>query len=186
MARWEAPDSATSSFLLTEAPHLDGKYTIFGHVESGGATVNKILRVPRDGTTPRERLTVLRARVIDNLAQYYAQHPRDPFDAVEHMATLAQDRRQTGITPITGSSEPVTWLPYLALAIVVLGVTGCIFPEHLAKKHLRSLLMLNVLIGGFGLLILCIPLGHRTTWLAPVLFLGLFGLFKLMSRFENN
>jgi hypothetical protein len=145
-----------------------------------------MLRRPRDGITPQERLTVLRARVIDNIEQYYARHPRGPFDVVDLQAALVQDTGNTKPAKPTGSSDPVSWLRYLIMAMVVLGAIGCIFPERFTKKHLVSFLMLNVLIGGFGLLILFIPLGHRQTWLTPVLFLSLFSLFKLMSRFENG
>ena len=44
MARTSDPDSADSQFFITyaAAPQLDGKYTIFGHVESGMEFVDKI------------------------------------------------------------------------------------------------------------------------------------------------
>ena len=44
------PNSATSSFavVLGDAPNLDGEYTLFGYLESGAATVNRILSRPRE------------------------------------------------------------------------------------------------------------------------------------------
>jgi peptidylprolyl isomerase len=44
MARTSDPDSADSQFFITyaAAPQLDGKYTIFGHVQSGMEFVDKI------------------------------------------------------------------------------------------------------------------------------------------------
>ena len=44
MARTSDPDSADSQFFImfAAAPQLDGKYTIFGHVESGMEFVDRI------------------------------------------------------------------------------------------------------------------------------------------------
>ena len=44
MARSQHPDSANSQFFImfSEAPFLDGKYTIFGRVISGQDTVDLI------------------------------------------------------------------------------------------------------------------------------------------------
>jgi cyclophilin family peptidyl-prolyl cis-trans isomerase len=66
MARFDDPNSAETSFsiLLGPAPHLDGKYTVFGHVESGLEVVAKIERVDRDVTRPRRRVSVERAEVV--------------------------------------------------------------------------------------------------------------------------
>jgi len=74
MARWDDPNSATSSFsvLLHDAPHLDGQYTIFGHLHSGGSVINKILALPRVNEQPITRVTVKRAYVVSDLAAYFA------------------------------------------------------------------------------------------------------------------
>jgi cyclophilin family peptidyl-prolyl cis-trans isomerase len=65
MARTEDPDSATSSFFLVtaRAPALDGKYTVFGKVESGIEVVQKIEAVAVNGETPVERVELVRVRV---------------------------------------------------------------------------------------------------------------------------
>ena len=49
MARTNDPDSADSQFFICFAPaaFLDGKYTIFGHVESGMEFVDKIKKGDR-------------------------------------------------------------------------------------------------------------------------------------------
>ena len=65
MARWDDPDSATSSFsvLLGDAPHLDGKYTVFGEVTDGEETLRRMEEVEtrRDGifVMPKERIEIL-------------------------------------------------------------------------------------------------------------------------------
>ncbi len=65
MARTEDPDSATSSFFLVtaRATALDGKYTVFGRVESGLDVVQKIEAVAVNGETPIARVELRRVRV---------------------------------------------------------------------------------------------------------------------------
>ena len=50
MARSAHPDSAGSQFFIcvTDAPFLDGKYTVFGEVVKGMEVVDKIVLQPRD------------------------------------------------------------------------------------------------------------------------------------------
>ncbi len=50
MARSRHPDSAGSQFFIvvTEAPHLDGQYTVFGEVTEGMDVVDKIVSQRRD------------------------------------------------------------------------------------------------------------------------------------------
>ncbi|KAM3264988.1 Peptidyl-prolyl cis-trans isomerase CYP23 [Capsicum chinense] len=64
MGRYDDPDSGASSFsmLLGDAPHLDGKYTIFGKVTKGDETLTKLEQLPtrREGifVMPTERITI--------------------------------------------------------------------------------------------------------------------------------
>ena len=50
MARSRDPNSASSQFFIVvkDAPHLDGKYSVFGEVTEGMAVVDQIVAVPRD------------------------------------------------------------------------------------------------------------------------------------------
>lgn len=67
MARYDDDlDSAESSFsiLLEPAPHLDGKYTIFGELERGADVLRAIADAPRNGVTPVDRIVVEQAVVL--------------------------------------------------------------------------------------------------------------------------
>ena len=59
MARSAHPDSAGSQFFIcvTDAPFLDGKYTVFGEVVKGMEVADKIVSLPRDGNdNPNDRI----------------------------------------------------------------------------------------------------------------------------------
>jgi peptidyl-prolyl cis-trans isomerase B (cyclophilin B) len=66
MARLDDPASASTSFFICTgpAPSLDGKYTVFGRVIDGMATVEALDAVPVDGEAPRERVEIRSARVV--------------------------------------------------------------------------------------------------------------------------
>lgn len=63
MARTSDPDSAETSFfiVLGPAPHLDGKYTIFGKVVDGFDTIELIEKAPRNGEVPHQRIELIEA-----------------------------------------------------------------------------------------------------------------------------
>ena len=59
MARSSDPNSAGSQFFIcvSDAPHLDGQYTVFGEVTDGLDVVDKIVAQPRDqNDNPLERI----------------------------------------------------------------------------------------------------------------------------------
>lgn len=65
MARASDPDSADTSFfiVLGPAPHLDGKYTIFGKVVDGFDTIELIEKAARHGETPDQRIELIEAAI---------------------------------------------------------------------------------------------------------------------------
>ncbi|HYL97340.1 MAG TPA: peptidylprolyl isomerase [Blastocatellia bacterium] len=65
MARGDDPDSGNTSFFicLGPAPHLDGKYAIFGKVVAGGEVLDKFDKAPVEGQSPAERIELIQAVV---------------------------------------------------------------------------------------------------------------------------
>jgi peptidyl-prolyl cis-trans isomerase B (cyclophilin B) len=65
MARLDDPDSANTSFFIVTARSqlLDGKYTVFGSVESGRDVVEKIENVAVSGETPVEKIELRRVTI---------------------------------------------------------------------------------------------------------------------------
>ena len=66
MARGEDPASASTSFFICtgECRSLDGKYTVFARVVRGMDVVQAIGATPVDGETPKEKIVLVRARVV--------------------------------------------------------------------------------------------------------------------------
>jgi peptidyl-prolyl cis-trans isomerase B (cyclophilin B) len=66
MARFDAIDSATTSFfiVLGDHPDLDGTYTVFGRVVDGIDVVRKIGAVPNDQEKPLEPVDIYSMRVV--------------------------------------------------------------------------------------------------------------------------
>ncbi|CAL4980103.1 unnamed protein product [Urochloa decumbens] len=77
--RHNDPDSGGSSFsfLLGDAPHLDGQYAVFGRVTKGDDTLRKLERLP----TRREGIFVMPIERIEILSTYYYDIDVDSCEA---------------------------------------------------------------------------------------------------------
>ncbi len=64
-ARSADPNSATSQFFIMHgnAPHLDGQYTAFGKVVKGIEVVDAICDLPREGSSPVEKVEMKIKRI---------------------------------------------------------------------------------------------------------------------------
>ncbi len=66
MARGEDPASASTSFFICtgECRTLDGKYTVFARVVRGMDVVQAIGASPVEGETPKEKIALMKVRVV--------------------------------------------------------------------------------------------------------------------------
>jgi cyclophilin family peptidyl-prolyl cis-trans isomerase len=178
MARADGdPDSAETSFsvMLGDAPHLDGKYTVFGEVEKGMEVFDALCRVPRNGNQPVVWLTVLQAEVVESPEALAALHlaPARAVDVPE--AVRPEQPEATHAREIAGG----------ILLMVGCGLACFFAAGRLPGRVLVSLNLIGVLIGSFLLLVILVPPAQTRAWLALGLFLGILGVLKLMSRFES-
>jgi cyclophilin family peptidyl-prolyl cis-trans isomerase len=169
-------DSGCSSFsiLLGPAPHLDGRYTIFGEVERGMDVVDELSKVPVDGNRPRVQLEVTKAIVVPSAAQLAELNlvKAHPVEVAEALA----------------SGSPGASGPALAGGLVLIvgcGIVSFALANRLPGRVLTSLVLVNVLIGAFLLLIVLTPAAQASSVFAVAVFAGMLGTFKMMSRFES-
>jgi hypothetical protein len=159
---------------LGPAPHLDGKYTIFGALENGYDVLEQMENIPVDANSkPDIKLTVLQAEVVDakDLEKYLLAHPASVPDVSE-------------ITKRSESSKT-----YVALVIMIFGALCGLAIALLnpVRNRLRtSLAILLVLCNGFGTLILAsLEWKNQIPILGAALFMGLVAIFKLLGRFDT-
>lgn len=206
MARDDNPDSAESSFsvLLGDAPHLDGRYTIFGHVERGMEVFDAMLKVPADppGYQPAVRLTVLRMEAVDSFEDLSSAElaPARPVALTAEDYARWQARRTPAGSTAAGlltqedamSRAVHVVLVFSLVLMIAVGLSYYCLAGRLAPSRLLSLNLINVLIGGFVLFLLANPLAlsqaqqpESSRPMSLLLFAGLLGLFKLVGRFES-
>jgi len=185
MARWENnPDSAVSSFsiLLGNAPHLDGQYTVFGFLESGGSVVNKILSIPLRRGLPSKKIYIKNAYVVNHKEEYYSTNALDAEEITEVISPV-DSTDTTGLHRNNGLQNVMS---ILVGVIVVISLLGFVLQNRINKNHVVSLLLVNVLIGVFVLMIVLLPRSSSVPWLSVLLFAGMFALFRIMSNFERK
>lgn len=167
----DRPDSGETSFsiLLGDAPHLDGKYTVFGRLELGDDVLDLIERVARDEHhRPVVPIVVRRAEVVDS---------------PEALAGLGL--RRAGFYD-EGFGAQGRYLTWGALAAILCGLLLFALSRRLGPAALGSVGLLLVLGAFFGLFIAYVPRAHSSQWMALALFLGVPACFKLMNRFESQ
>jgi cyclophilin family peptidyl-prolyl cis-trans isomerase len=171
------PSGGQSSFcvMLGSAPHLDGKYTVFGRLEAGDDVLAELVKVPRLDRTPTTRLTIDRAEVMDVRAG-----PGPIYLAAAHPVG-----RSLGATSSTVDLSQRGLLGSGLLLIVLLAAAAAWFRARLPQPVVQALLLAVVLVGSFLLLAMLMPEAPRRPWLACLLFFGTVGVFKVLGRFET-
>lgn len=174
MARYEnKPDSAETSFsiLFGDAPHLDGKYTVFGRLEAGYDVLDAVGRVSRDaGHRPVRPIVVRRAEVVESAEALAAMTLRGADYSEQYPALYVAVKRM---------SWALGALAAAGLALFV--VSG----RKAVGQWAGPVGLLLVLVGFFGLMVAFVPTARATNWSSVLLFAGVVALFKLMNRFES-
>lgn len=170
------PDSAETSFsiLLVQAPHLDGKYTVFGKMERGFDVILEMLKAPRDASNrPLTRLGVTGTDVVDSAA--LATAGVRPATAV--LDARGAEGKDTDAVRVR-AALPVALVGLLCLLVFLLRA-------RLPPRHLVSINLLGVLVSVYALLVLLVPQGGISSTIGLAVFIALIATFKLMSRFES-
>jgi cyclophilin family peptidyl-prolyl cis-trans isomerase len=171
-------NSAESSFslLLARAPHLDGKYTVFGKVEWGMHVLGAIQYVPVDAkNAPLERITVNQA-AVKTAAELRAMLDRNELRGPQKLPDVPADPARGGpATPVL-----------VAIGVMMLcGLVTFLTAARLPPRQVSAFGLLTVLVGAFGLVMVFLPRARSSELLATALFFGVVALFKLMNRFES-
>jgi hypothetical protein len=171
MARHDGrPDSGETSFsiLLGDAPHLDGNYTVFGHLEAGADVLDLIERVARRGNQPVMPIVVRRAEVVDS---------------PQPLAGLSL--RPAGFYD-EGLGAPGRYLTWGGLAAILCGLLLFALSGRRLPVAFGSVGLMLVLVAFFGLFVAHVPRAGASSWTGIALFLGVPVVFKLMNRFEGQ
>ena len=182
-------DSATTSFsiLLGPAPHLDEKYTVIGHVEYGMDVVDELVKAPRIGAAPQQRLKVLTAGLVsaEQLIKQPPERARAIFQAPSNSESKEVDREA-----LRGASERHS-LFTIGLLLMIVCLLISVFVPKVTVKQTQTLNLTAVLIGAFLLVAINFDFLHMVVMtntgygVAIALFFGMLGVFRLMSRFES-
>ena len=164
---------ASFSILLGDAPHLDGKYTVFGELESGADVMEALERVPVSNGKPGLRLTISSVEVAETPEALQAKVLR---------RALPLAIGSSGARIPLAFSNPSAWTG-LAVTFSLLALTTLI--AALWGRGLRPVLFLNALVGGFALFVYVMPFSAGRPWLGCVILLGVAALFRAMSFFES-
>lgn len=161
MARQENDlDSAQMTFtiLLADAPHLDGKYTVFGKVEKGFEVLDALegVEVGKD-YLPKLPVNLFRATVA-------GEEPGVPHDF-----------------------SPPTGLLVLGAASVVIGLAAFLLAGRVLPRAAGPIGLTIVFAGFFAGFVAAVPRATAAeSNLVPLaLFLSLLAMFKLMNKYET-
>jgi len=187
MSHGREPGSGEASFsiLLVPAPHLDGKYTVFGRVVAGDRVLDSLAAVPKDAESrPFERLAI---RAIEVVAQKdMGTVTLKPAKRVVRPAAPPPAKAEPAEGAAKPSPEkPSPWIAGFLGVAGALGVAVFLGAGRLSARTLASLGLLIVLVGFLGAFTVLVPAAAGRPWLGVVLFASAIGIFKLMNRMET-
>ena len=176
MARREDDSgSARTSFsiLVGDSPHLDGKYTIFGHVEAGFDVLEEMTKVARDeNDRPRQRIEVLKAEVVPSL------------EALSRMYIAGAKPIGSAADPLSGGRLRGFFVASVTL-MIAMALVSFALSARLTKRVLASISLLICFVGAFALFIYFAPLSEPNHLHGIAVLVGILGVLRLMGKFEN-
>ena len=174
------PNSAETSFsfLLARAPHLDGKYTVFGELVWGGDVLAAIAATPRDAKNQPLDEIVVETAMVKSAAE------------VDRMRAAGQLRAATWSgRAAAGGGAPRPDATAIVLAgiglMMALSLAGFFLAGRLPPHRVSAFSLLTILVGAFLLLRELVPLARGSALAGTAVLVGLVALFKLMNRFES-
>jgi cyclophilin family peptidyl-prolyl cis-trans isomerase len=187
MARQDADvNSAETSFsiLLAPAPHLDGKYTIFGQLEFGAPLLTMLVKEPRDARNAPadppiiEQALVKNEREIAELRSAGELRPAQPMSAAAVATAVVEQQKAEAPRDLNhGLMAGIGLIMLCNLAVFLFGSRWSVQTQGAVN-------MMAVLIGAFLLFAQYGGAPKKTPLVGLALFFGVVGLFKLMNRFE--
>ncbi len=167
------PGGAQSSFsiMLGEAPHLDGKYSVFGQIVAGW----EVLAYLEDQKVNAIMEPVRSVHVIDAPVVDEADLPRMVLRGVI---------RRAGEPDL--ASLPGHWA-LLGAILLAVGIQTVILSSRQLPPVTRSVGLMVTLIGFFILFVVAVPraLGPQAGWIGVAVLVLSVGLFRLMATFER-
>jgi cyclophilin family peptidyl-prolyl cis-trans isomerase len=159
------------AFVLQPSPHLDGRYTVFGRVESGFDVLDEIAGLPTNSNW----------------------HPLIPVSLEQLTLVETQDeavlrrlpRRYLNAERLGVSRKGIRAEISLLAAVILFSTVALAFlGKALPPRTYAAARMTVVLVGAFGFVVVLAPLGPRAPLFGLALLVGVIALFKWMGRFE--
>lgn len=175
MSQDDAEHDAETSFgiLLADAPHLDGRYTVFGYVETGFEVLDAMTTVEKDiELRPLTPIKIERAELVESPAALARMRLRGP-------------RLEPSRQPAAGSHA---WLTWPIAAMMACALASARSAGRLPSRAVATLGLLTVLIGFFPLFAILTGVASTGTapWIGVLVFAGSIALFRLMAHLEGH
>jgi cyclophilin family peptidyl-prolyl cis-trans isomerase len=166
-----APGGSSFAILLSDAPHLDGSFNVFGAVEEGLDVLDEIGSVPvNSAARPLVRIEIQRAEILSRDAALLDRAPRRSLCSVLAAASDRGLRREIAAIVAT--------MLFGILSIAVLG-------RRLSTRVLATARIVIAAVAVLGLLVVLLPMAPHEPLLGGGLLFGLVAFFKVLNRFET-
>jgi cyclophilin family peptidyl-prolyl cis-trans isomerase len=168
------------SFLLTRAPHLDGKYTVFGELEWGNAVLVALAMSPRDAQNRPLREIIVEKALVKTAAEIDRMRAAGELQQV---VPLPRDATTLG-QPTADRADRIV-MAGIGL-MMLLSLLGFLAAGRIPPHRASAFSLLTILTGAFFLIRGTTPHAPGDNVLATGVFFGMVALFKLMNRFEGT